>query len=266
MDAAVKVATVSLPVVQVTFLRFGLRGDGDRRGRRLDAPARAHLGDAADQTPCAGSSSWRRGLAFFTALSRLPLAEATALTFLAPSFMALFAAIFLRERPAARSLAALRDRVFGHAGDRVRARGLRLGRHARSDRRRGGARGGGVLRARHGAGARPRGDRRGGDHRRAPAPRPGPRARGAGGLGLAADDDGPRVAVSASSARSASAAISCWPAPSARPRPPASRRSTTRRSSGRRRWGFVLFGEVPGWATLAGAALIVTGAAVASRR
>jgi len=106
MDAAVKVATVSLPVVQVTFLRFAFGAMAIAVAVAWTRP-RVPTWETLRINAVRGLLVVATGLAFFTALSRLPLAEATALTFLAPSFMALFAAIFLRERPAARSLAAL---------------------------------------------------------------------------------------------------------------------------------------------------------------
>lgn len=112
MDAAVKLATASLPVVQVTFLRFAF-------GLMAIAVAVAWTRPRVPTWETLRINFVRAllvvatGVTFFTALSRLPLAEATALSFLAPGFMALFGALFLKERVSARVLAAL---AIGFAG------------------------------------------------------------------------------------------------------------------------------------------------------
>ncbi|WP_029031319.1 DMT family transporter [Salinarimonas rosea] len=112
MDAAVKLATASLPVVQVTFLRFAFGAMAIAVAVAWTRPRVPTL-EALRINFVRGLLVVATGLSFFTALSRLPLAEATALSFLAPSFMALFGAIFLKERVGGRALAAL---AIGFAG------------------------------------------------------------------------------------------------------------------------------------------------------
>ncbi|MGJ3264241.1 MAG: DMT family transporter [Salinarimonas sp.] len=112
MDAAVKLATVSLPVVQVTFLRFAFGAMAIAVAVAWTRP-RIPTWEALRINFVRGLLVVATGLSFFTALSRLPLAEATALSFLAPSFMALFGALILKERVGGRALAAL---AIGFAG------------------------------------------------------------------------------------------------------------------------------------------------------
>ncbi|WP_349371625.1 DMT family transporter [Salinarimonas sp.] len=112
MDAAVKLATVSLPVTQVTFLRFAFGLIAVAAAIAWTRP-RVPTAQALRINFVRALLVVATGLAFFTALSRLPLAEATALTFLAPGFMALFGALFLKERVSGRIVAAL---AIGFAG------------------------------------------------------------------------------------------------------------------------------------------------------
>ncbi|WP_372426042.1 DMT family transporter [Salinarimonas chemoclinalis] len=112
MDAAVKLATASLPVVQVTFLRFAFGAFAIAAVVAWTRP-RVPSWETLRINFVRGLLVVATGLSFFTALSRLPLAEATALSFLAPGFMALFGALILKERVGARALAAL---AIGFAG------------------------------------------------------------------------------------------------------------------------------------------------------
>lgn len=96
MDSMIKAVVAHYPVVEVTALRFlcglpwaiGLAWSA--RVRLPSAPVwRAHL--------LRGVLTVATGLQFFYALAVLPLAQAVALFFLTPLFIALFAALFLGE-------------------------------------------------------------------------------------------------------------------------------------------------------------------------
>lgn len=106
MDAAVKAATESLPILQVTFLRFAF-GTLAISLAVLWARPRLPSAEALRINVVRGFLVVATGVTFFTSLARLPLAEATALSFLAPSFMALFGLLILRERVDARVVGAL---------------------------------------------------------------------------------------------------------------------------------------------------------------
>lgn len=112
MDAVIKDLAARYPVFQVTFLRFAFG-----LVVALGALAAARPGRPSRETVIANAG--RAALAvvtattFFFALSELPLAEALVLTFLSPLFVALFGALMLGERPDRRILVAL---VAGFAG------------------------------------------------------------------------------------------------------------------------------------------------------
>ncbi|HEX8165604.1 MAG TPA: DMT family transporter [Beijerinckiaceae bacterium] len=112
MDAVIKAMAAKYPIFEVAFLRFafGLALAGGalalaRPGRPSRETVIANAGRAALAVVTATT--------FFFALGQLPLAEALALTFLSPMFVALFGALMLGERPGRRILAAL---VAGFAG------------------------------------------------------------------------------------------------------------------------------------------------------
>jgi S-adenosylmethionine uptake transporter len=112
MDAVIKAMAAKYPTFEVTFLRFafGLVFSGSalalaRPGRPSRETVIANAGRAALAVVTATT--------FFFALGQLPLAEALVLTFLSPMFVALFGALMLGERPDRRILAAL---AAGFAG------------------------------------------------------------------------------------------------------------------------------------------------------
>ena len=112
MDAIIKGVVARYPVFEVTFFRY-LFGSlvilaiatWLRPGRPSRETLRANLYRAVLVVITATS--------FFYGLGVLPLAEALALSFLSPVFMAVFAMLFLRERIDGRVLAAL---GFGFCG------------------------------------------------------------------------------------------------------------------------------------------------------
>jgi drug/metabolite transporter (DMT)-like permease len=112
MDAVIKAMAASYPTFQVAFLRFafGLVVAGAALAAvRPGLPSRetviANAGRAALTVVTATT--------FFYALGQLPLAEALVLTFLSPMFVALFGVLMLGERPDARILVALGAGFFG---------------------------------------------------------------------------------------------------------------------------------------------------------
>lgn len=112
MDAVIKATTARYPVVEVAFLRFAF-------GALWMVPVvlwvrpRAPSAEALRVNALRGVLVVATVLTFFTSLARLPLAEATALAFLAPSFMALFGVLLLGERIDRRVIGAL---AVGFAG------------------------------------------------------------------------------------------------------------------------------------------------------
>jgi len=112
MDAVIKGVAARFPTFEVTFLRylFGtfvivLVAAVRRPGWPSWETVRANLYRAVLVVVTATS--------FFYALGVLPLAETLALSFLSPLFVALFAVVLLREKVDARILAAL---AFGFCG------------------------------------------------------------------------------------------------------------------------------------------------------
>ncbi|HRJ70100.1 MAG TPA: DMT family transporter [Beijerinckiaceae bacterium] len=69
--------------------------------------------DVVEGNVLRGVLSLATGLSFFYALALLPLADAIALSFLAPVFMMIFSSLFLKERPGLLGLLAI---AFGFAG------------------------------------------------------------------------------------------------------------------------------------------------------
>lgn len=130
MDALIKLLSARYPVLEIAFLRFAFG-------------SLAILAILAVVRPPVPSRETVRinfvrallvvatAVCFFYALSVLPLADTVALSFLAPIFMALFAALFLGERLDRRVLAALAIGfsgmlviVFGGIGLEAGARNL----------------------------------------------------------------------------------------------------------------------------------------------
>ncbi|HEX8664936.1 MAG TPA: DMT family transporter [Beijerinckiaceae bacterium] len=112
MDAVIKAMAAKYPTFEVAFLRFAFGlvfASGALALARPGRPSRetviANAGRAAIAVVTATT--------FFFALGQLPLAEALVLTFLSPMFVALFGALMLGEHPDRRILAAL---VAGFAG------------------------------------------------------------------------------------------------------------------------------------------------------
>ncbi|MGY2053027.1 DMT family transporter [Methylobacterium sp. JK268] len=119
MDATIKGLAARYSVPEIAFLRYAVG-------------SAAMLAVLAWRRPgWPSAATWRANglravlvvataLTFFTGLGRLPLAEALALSFLSPIFIALFAALLLRERVRPRVWAAL---LVGLAGVAVVAAG-----------------------------------------------------------------------------------------------------------------------------------------------
>ncbi|APF36840.1 transporter [Chelatococcus daeguensis] len=112
MDALIKAVAARYPTFEITFLRFAcgtLVAGAVLAVRRPGWPTRETV----------VANSWRALLvvvtatSFFYALGRLPLAEAQALAFLAPVFIAFFGVVLLRERIDGRIVVAL---LAGFAG------------------------------------------------------------------------------------------------------------------------------------------------------
>lgn len=114
MDALIKVVAARYPTFEITFLRFAfgtLFAGAVLAVRRPGWPSRETV----------VANSWRALLvvvtasSFFYALGRLPLAEAQALAFLAPIFIALFGVVLLGERIDGRIIVALLAGLAGMA-------------------------------------------------------------------------------------------------------------------------------------------------------
>lgn len=112
MDACIKTLTARYPTFQIAFLRFGM---GTLWAAAFFVwsgpqwPTRAALKYNATRSVLAVVAA----VSFFYALSKLPMAEAMALSFLSPLFIALFGALLLKERLDARIGLAL---IAGIAG------------------------------------------------------------------------------------------------------------------------------------------------------
>lgn len=112
MDALIKLLSARYPVLEIAFLRFAI-------GAILILAIVAIVRPRVPSRETVRINFVRAllvattAVCFFYALSVLPLADVVALSFLAPIFMALFAAFFLGERLDGRVLVAL---AFGFAG------------------------------------------------------------------------------------------------------------------------------------------------------
>jgi drug/metabolite transporter (DMT)-like permease len=129
MDAVIKAMAARYPTFQVAFLRFAF---GLVVASAALAVARPGLPTRDTLVANAGRAALTvvTATTFFFALGELPLAEALVLTFLSPMFVALFGILMLGERPDRRILAALAAGFVGvvvvvsdqlGAGDRVRS-------------------------------------------------------------------------------------------------------------------------------------------------
>jgi S-adenosylmethionine uptake transporter len=129
MDALIKDATARYPVVQAAFLRFCF-------GFLAASIAIAILRPGWPSRETIQANSLRSlvvvatSLAFFYSVSVLPLAEAAALSFLAPVFIVLLSTVLLGERPGPRISVAL---ALGLAGMLVIVSG-KIGTTAYTDR------------------------------------------------------------------------------------------------------------------------------------
>ncbi|MDQ0472753.1 S-adenosylmethionine uptake transporter [Labrys wisconsinensis] len=123
MDALMKLVTATYPIGQVVGLRYGF-------GALFAVIAFLALGGATPGWPAVRRNLWRAvvvlctATCFFVAIARLPLAEAIALTFMAPLLMALLGRLILKEPVAPRAMVAL---AVGLVGVIVIARGQESG-------------------------------------------------------------------------------------------------------------------------------------------
>jgi drug/metabolite transporter (DMT)-like permease len=122
MDAAMKEVSSAYPIGQVVGLRYA-------SGAAFALLAFAILGGTRPTLEAVKRNLVRAvvilltAVTFFTALARLPLAVAIALTFMAPLLMALLGRLILKEPIAARALAAI---AIGFLGVIVIARGQQV--------------------------------------------------------------------------------------------------------------------------------------------
>jgi drug/metabolite transporter (DMT)-like permease len=106
MDAVIKAMAARYPVFEVAFLRFAfglVLASGTLLLARPGWPSRETVIANGGRALIAVMTA----TTFFFALSQLPLAEALVLTFLSPMFVALFAVLLLGERPDRRIFMAL---------------------------------------------------------------------------------------------------------------------------------------------------------------
>lgn len=121
MDAVIKAVSVRYPTFEVTFLRFAfgsLVAAAVVAVRRPGRPSRETVVVNASRALLVVFTA----TCFFYALGRLQLAEALALSFLSPVFLALFGILILRERADGRIIVAL---VAGFIGMLIIVSGLR---------------------------------------------------------------------------------------------------------------------------------------------
>ncbi|MDJ1157905.1 DMT family transporter [Chelatococcus sp. SYSU_G07232] len=112
MDAVIKAVAARYPTFEVTFLRFAsgtLVALAVVAVRRPGWPSRETVAVNASRALLVVFTA----SCFFYALGRLPLAEALALSFLSPIFLALFGMIILRERVGGRIVVALAAGFIG---------------------------------------------------------------------------------------------------------------------------------------------------------
>jgi drug/metabolite transporter (DMT)-like permease len=112
MDAAIKAVAARYPIFEVAFLRFAL---GSVISGAVLLATRPGLPSRETVTANAGRAvvAVMTASTFFFALGELPLAEALVLTFLSPMFVALFGVLLLGERAAARIYLALAAGFLG---------------------------------------------------------------------------------------------------------------------------------------------------------
>jgi S-adenosylmethionine uptake transporter len=128
MDAVIKGMAAHYPILQVTFLRFvcgTLVATGVIVAMRPGWPSRETVVANAARSVVAVLTA----TTFFYALGQLPLAETLVLSFLAPTFVALFGMLLLKEPVDGRIVAAL---AVGFAGTLIVALGGGGGGAARS--------------------------------------------------------------------------------------------------------------------------------------
>src|SRR4051794_38633156 len=119
MDALMKLVSATYPIGQVVGLRYGF-------GALFAVIAVLAFGGATPGWPAIRRNLGRAvvvlctATCFFIAIARLPLAEAIALTFMAPLLMALLGRLILKEPVAPRAMVGL---AVGLAGVLVIARG-----------------------------------------------------------------------------------------------------------------------------------------------
>lgn len=119
MDAVMKIVSASYPIAQVVGLRYAA-------GASFALIAFAIMGcpgltlDAVRRNLIRAVVVLATATCFFTAIARLPLVEAVALTFIGPLFMALLGRVILDEPISARALAAI---AIGFGGVVVIGRG-----------------------------------------------------------------------------------------------------------------------------------------------
>jgi drug/metabolite transporter (DMT)-like permease len=112
MDACIKLLTPRYPILEITFLRFAM-------GSVVAIAVFATLQPAWPSKDALRFHAMRSVLivftavTFFYALSKLPIADAMALSFLAPLFIALFGVVLLGELFDARIAAALAAGIVG---------------------------------------------------------------------------------------------------------------------------------------------------------
>lgn len=112
MDGVMKELTATQPVADIAFARFFIASlicVPLMVAARMRTPSRETLKAQALR----GAFSLATSLAFITALKHLPLSEAVTLSFLAPSLVALFGRLFLGERVARFTLAAIAISFLG---------------------------------------------------------------------------------------------------------------------------------------------------------
>jgi drug/metabolite transporter (DMT)-like permease len=114
MDALIKGLTGRFPILEVTFLRFAMGTLWAALAFAAQKPAWPTR-DAIRFNATRSALVVVTALSFFYALSKLPLAECMALSFLAPNFIALFGVVLLGERFDWRIGAALVTGLIGMA-------------------------------------------------------------------------------------------------------------------------------------------------------
>jgi drug/metabolite transporter (DMT)-like permease len=112
MDAAIKAVAARYPIFEVAFLRFAM---GSLLSGTVLVAARPGLPSRETVVANAGRAVVAVATAstFFFALGELPLAEALVLTFLSPMFVALFGVFLLAERASGRIYLALAAGFLG---------------------------------------------------------------------------------------------------------------------------------------------------------